>query len=342
MNKIALSILVLLLIICIWQYALVHYALVQLAGQLSLIYHTQPIEEVINDKNFPKEKKEKLLLIADIKHFAVNELGFNSNENYTTFYDQHNQPLMYVVSACPKYSMQEYEWQFPIAGTFTYKGFFRRNMADEEVEERKKEGLDVYLGTASGWSTLGWLKDPVLSGMLNKSKGELSELIIHELTHSFKYDKNNVTFNENLATVVGQKGALHFISNYYGSTSSEIKEYEALLQDNQLFDERMTRGYYELDSLYKSFNDSTSEVDKSRLKKALIDEIIGSINQLNLRDKNRYNFIVEKKNKINNAWFASFKRYNTLQIELERSLNLAGGDLKKWLKTTDFSRFSNE
>jgi predicted aminopeptidase len=341
-NKIALSILVLLLIICIWQYALINYALVQLAGQLSLIYHTHPIEEVINDKNFPKEKKEKLLLIADIKHFAVNELGFNSNENYTTFYDQHNQPLMYVVSACPKYSMQEYEWQFPIAGTFTYKGFFRRDMADEEVEERKKEGLDVYLGTASGWSTLGWLKDPVLSGMLNKSKGELSELIIHELTHSFMYDKNNVTFNENLATFVGQKGALHFISKHYGTASSEMKEYEALLQDNQLFDERMTKGYYELDSLYKSFNDSASEVDKSRLKQALIDEIIGSINQLNLIDKNRYNFIAEKKNKINNAWFASFKRYNTLQIELERSLILAGGDLKKWLKTTDFSRFSNQ
>jgi predicted aminopeptidase len=341
-KKIALGILVLLLIICIWQYALVHYALIQLAGQLSLIYHTQPIEEVINDKNFPKEKKEKLLLIADIKQFAFNQLGFNSNENYTTFYDQHNQPLMYVVSACPKYSMQEYEWQFPIAGTFTYKGFFRRDMADEEVEERKKEGLDVYLGTASGWSTLGWLKDPVLSGMLNKSKGELSELIIHELTHSFKYDKNNVTFNENLATFVGQKGALNFISKHYGPTSSEMKEYEALLQDNQLFDERMTRGYYELDSLYKSFNDSTSEVDKSRLKQALIDEIIGSINQLNLRDKNRYNLIVERKNKINNAWFASFKRYNTLQIELVRSLNLTGGDLRKWLKTTDFSQFSNE
>ena len=342
MKKIALSILVLLLIICIWQYALVHYALVQLAGQLSLIYHTQPIEEVINDKNFPKEKKEKLLLIADIKQFAVNQLGFNSNENYTTYYDQQNQPLMYVVSACPKYSMQEYEWQFPIAGTFTYKGFFLRDMADEEVEERKKEGLDVYLGTASGWSTLGLLKDPVLSGMLNKSKGELSELIIHELTHSFKYDKNNVTFNENLATFVGQKGALHFISKHFGPASSEMKEYEALLQDNLLFDERMTKGYYELESLYKSINDSTSEVDKSRLKKALIDEIIGSINQLNLRDKNRYNFIAEKKNKINNAWFASFKRYNTLQIKLERSLNLAGGDLKKWLKTTDFSRFSNE
>jgi len=341
-KKVALSILSLLLVICIWQYALLHYALVQLIGQLSLIYHTQPIEEVIKDKNFPKEQKEKLLLIADIKQFAVNELGFNSNENYTTFYEQHNQPLMYVVSACPKYSMQEYEWHFPIAGNFTYKGFFNREMADKEVLERKAEGLDVYLGTASGWSTLGWLNDPVLSGMLNKSKGELTELIIHELTHSFKYVKNNVTFNESLATFVGQKGALLFISKKHGPSSPEINAYDGLLHDNQLFDERMTNAYYELDSLYKSFGSSTCEDDKSRMKQALIDEIIGSINQLDLRDKNRYNFIFEKKNKINNAWFASFKRYNTFQSEFERSLNAKGGDLRKWLQTTDFSQFSRD
>jgi len=339
-KKIALSIFILLLIICIWQHALLHYALTQLKGQLSLIYHTQPIEEVLKDKNIPKELKEKLLLIGDIKEFTVNDLGFDSNENYTTYYDQQNKPLMYVVSACPKYSMQEYEWRFPIAGSFTYKGFFIREMADKEVIERIAEGSDVYLGTASGWSTLGWLKDPVLSGMLNKSNGELAELIIHELTHSFKYVKNNVTFNENLATFVGQKGALLFISKRYGPTSPEMNDYEALLHDNQLFDERMTKGYYELDSLYKSFGSNISEQDKSRMKQVLIDEIIGSIKQLDLIDKHRYNFIAEKKNRVNNAWFASFKRYNTLQFELESSLKTASGDLRKWLKTTDFSQFS--
>ena len=341
-KKIALSIFILLLIICFWQQALLHYALTQLKGQLSLIYHTQPIEEVLKDKNIPKEQKEKLLLIADIKKFAVNELGFNSNENYTTYYDQQNKPLMYVVSACPKYSMQEHEWNFPIAGSFTYKGFFIREMADKELAERKSEGLDVYLGTASGWSTLGWLKDPVLSGMLNKSNGELAELIIHELTHSFKYVKNNVTFNENLATFVGQKGALHFISKRYGPSSPAMIAYEALLNDNLLFDERMTKGYYELDSLYKSFGSNTSEEDRKQMKQALIDKIISSIKQLDLIDKHRYNFMTEKKNKINNAWFASFKRYNTLQFELESSLKTASGDLKKWLKTTDFSQFSRE
>ena len=342
MKKIVFSIVGLFLIICIWQYSLIYYSFVQLAGQLSLIYHTKPIVQVINDSNFPEEMKGKLLLIAEIKQFAVNELGFASSDNYTTFYDQHNQPLIYVVSACPKYSMQEYEWQFPIAGNFTYKGFFRREMADEEVESRMQEGLDVYLGTASGWSTLGWLKDPVLSSMLNKSEGELSELIIHELTHSFKYDKNSVTFNENLATFVGQKGALQFISMRYGPASSELKSYEELLHDNELFDDRMTRAYYALDSLYKSFDPSISENQKSKAKQVLINTIINSIKSLDLIDKNRYDFVFEKKNKINNAWFASFKRYNTLQIELEKSLIAADDDLKKWLKNTDFSQFSRE
>ncbi|MFM7016269.1 MAG: aminopeptidase [Bacteroidota bacterium] len=314
----------------------------QLSGQLSLIYHTKPIEEVLKDKNFPKEKKEKLLLIAEIKEFAVNELGFKSNDNYTTYYDQQNKPLMYVVSACPKYNMQEYEWQFPIAGAFTYKGFFIREMAEEEVIARQKESLDVYLGTASGWSTLGWLKDPVLSGMLNKSKGELAELIIHELTHSFKYDKNAVTFNENLATFIGQKGAIAFIRHRFGPRSKEMQDYQDLLHDNQLFDERMNQGYYELDSLYKSFGSNKSDKEKRTLKKALIDEIINSINQLELRDKNRFQYILAQKHKINNAWFASFKRYNTLQSTFDKSLNSAGNDLKKWLKSTDFSGFSSK
>jgi hypothetical protein len=102
----------------------------------------------------------------------------------------------------------------------------------------------------------------------------------------------------------------------------------------------MTKGYYELESLYKSFGSNISEQDKSRMKQVLIDEIIGSIKQLDLIDKHRYNFIAEKKNRINNAWFASFKRYNTLQFELESSLKTASGDLRKWLKTTDFSQFS--
>jgi predicted aminopeptidase len=341
-KKILFGLLVVLFIFCAWIFSLLYYACAQLKGQVTIIVDSKPIEKAINDKSVPKETKEKLLLIAEIKKFAVEELGFPKNDNYTTFYDQHNRPLMYVISACPEFSMQEYQWHFPVAGNFTYKGFFKREMADQEVLERKAEGLDVYLGTASGWSTLGWLNDPVLSGMLNKSNGELVELIIHELTHSYKYDKNNVTFNENLATFVGQQGAILFIKKKFGNESTLLKEYEGILHDNHLFDERMTKGYYELDSLYKSFKyDASSEV-KNRAKKEMIGHILGSIKNLDFVDKHRYDFINQKRDKINNAWFASFKRYNTLQPRFEKSLEAQGNDLKKWLQTTDFSRFSEQ
>ena len=216
MKKIFVGLLVVLLFFCAWNYSLLYYAFAQLNGQLTIVFESKPIDEVINDKNIPKETKDKLLLIADIKKFAVEELGYSESDNYTTFYDQHNCPLMYVVSACPEFSMEEYEWQFPIAGSFTYKGFFERKMADKEIAELKAEGYDVYLGTASGWSTLGWLKDPILSGMLDKSEGELAELIIHELTHSFKYEKDNITFNENLATFIGEQGAIRYLNKKYG------------------------------------------------------------------------------------------------------------------------------
>ena len=339
MKKIHVGLLAVLFIFCAWNYTLLYYACTQLKGQLIIVFDSKPIEEAINDKGIPKETKEKLLLIAEIKKFAVTELGLPENKNYTTFYDQKNKPLMYVVSACPEFSMQEYEWHFPIAGSFTYKGFFNHEMAEKEVSERKAEGLDVYLGTASGWSTLGWLKDPVLSGMLNKSKGELAELIIHELTHSFKYDKNNVTFNENLATFVGQKGAILFIRKKFGEGSQELKEYESLLHDNQLFDERMTKGYYQLDSLFKSFTKSIDLREKKELKSRKIDIILNSVKSLALTDSNRYDYIFEKREKINNAWFASFKRYNTMQMKFERSLQTNNGNLKKWLITTDFTAF---
>ena len=311
------------------------------SGQLTIVFESKPIDEVINDKNIPKETKDNLLLIADIKKFAVEELGYSESDNYTTFYDQHNCPLMYVVSACPEFSMEEYEWQFPIAGSFTYKGFFERKMADKEIAELKAEGYDVYLGTASGWSTLGWLKDPILSGMLDKSEGELAELIIHELTHSFKYEKDNITFNENLATFIGENGSKLYLNKKYGNDSPQTIEYKNILHDNAVFEGYMTSGFYQLDSLYKGFNSQLSIQNKKELKQKKIANLLEGVSTLPLSDPMRFKYIDKKREQINNAWFAGFKRYNTLQKEFEANYLKSGKSLKKWLQTTDFSQFSS-
>ena len=65
----------------------------------------------------------------------------------------------------------------------------------------KASGLDVEYSSVSGWSTLGWFGDPILSNMLKRNVGSLADLIIHELTHGTIYIKNEVEYNENLGNI---------------------------------------------------------------------------------------------------------------------------------------------
>lgn len=99
---------------------------------------------------------------------------------------------MYVVTACAPFAFQPRMWHFPVVGSFPYKGFFEKNKALAEAKKiKEEEGLEVSVRTAGGWSTLGWFKDPVLSNMLNRSEGDLANLIIHELTHGTLFVKDS-------------------------------------------------------------------------------------------------------------------------------------------------------
>jgi predicted aminopeptidase len=124
------------------------------------------------------------------------------------------------------FQLKAYEWDFPLIGSFSYKGFFNYDQALEEEDKIRKNGYDTSIDEIAGWSTLGWFKDPVLSDMLDRSSGSLANLIIHELTHGTLYVKDNVDFNENLASFVGDKGALIFLRHKYGENSKEYHEYE--------------------------------------------------------------------------------------------------------------------
>jgi predicted aminopeptidase len=61
----------------------------------------------------------------------------------------------------------------------------------------------VSIRNPGGWSTLGWFTDPILSGMLKRNEGDLASLIIHEMVHATIFVKDDVDFNENLASFIG-------------------------------------------------------------------------------------------------------------------------------------------
>lgn len=245
---------------CLIFHNILIYGISQGKGQLAIVINAKPIDELLQQENCSDSVKQKLILIQEIKQFAIDSLGINPSENYSSYYDQTNQQKLLTISACEPFSFKAKEWTFPFLGTVSYKGFFNAEKAKKEILKLKQHNFDVDVYTPSGWSTLGWFNDPVLSGMLKRNDGQLANLIIHELTHGTLYVKDNVTFNENLSNFIGDKGAQQFLIYKYGKTSKQYATYFQNKNDEAIYNEYILKSKNRLDSLYKTIRDRKSVV----------------------------------------------------------------------------------
>ncbi|MEM9857460.1 MAG: aminopeptidase, partial [Bacteroidota bacterium] len=239
-KKFLLGLIVLLIGILIYYHDLVYYGLVQGKGQLSIVWNAEPVEDFLENPDTPDSIRQKLLFIAEVREFAVRELGLNDTDNYTTMFDQKGKPILWVVTGCEPFAFEPKTWDFPVVGEMPYKGFFIEEMAYEEMADVEEQGYDVGLRTVGGWSTLGWFKDPILSNMLGRSYGDLANLIIHELVHATIFVKDSVVFNENLASFIGDRGAEIFLKKYYPNTY--LVDYKNELKDEQLYIDHVLSG----------------------------------------------------------------------------------------------------
>jgi predicted aminopeptidase len=303
--------LIMLFLLLCFSNQLVLYGLAQGKGQLNIVMNVRPVSEVMKDPAFPDSLKQKLLLIQEIKKFAYDSLGLKPSDNYSTIYEQHNKPALWTITASEPFRLKAREWWFPFLGSVSYKGFFDYAKGKKEALELASEGYDVDYGPVSGWSTLGWFKDPILSGMLRRDAGHLADLIIHELTHGTIYLKNKVDFNENLANFIGDKGAERFLICKYGLASAQYQEYIQSKSDRKIYNAYILLASLKLDSLYRSFRDHQPVMEKERKKMAIIYETIAGLEALPLYHKKGYKHYTEDALVIKNAFFMSFRRYDS-------------------------------
>lgn len=325
----ALFVIITVLVIVYWD--LVSYGFRQGKGQFIIIWNAKPVEEVLKDQSFPDSLKTKLYLIEKVRKYAIDSLGLKDTENYKTLYDQKGEEIMWVVTACEPFSFRPKEWEFPILGAVPYKGFFSKEKAFTLRNELDKEGWDTSIRNPGGWSTLGWFTDPILSNMLERTEGDLANLIIHEMVHSTIFVKDSVDFNENLATFIGDRGAERFLISAYGIESTEYKTYVNEDQDFTKYSEHMLRGSELLDSLYRSMADEMPIDQKKRLKEESIRRIVHSLDTLtltiNLKPSDRF-----KERLPNNTYFMNMKRYQSKQdIFWDELKNDFNGNLRGYI-----------
>jgi predicted aminopeptidase len=294
---------------------LIQYGIGQAQGQFSILWNAKSIEETLADPEFPDSLKQNLLLVEEIKRFAIDSLGLATTKNYSTVYDQKGKDILWVVSACEPYEFRPMMWSFPIIGSFSYKGFFDLEKAKQLARELKDDSLDIHVRSVSGWSTLGWFKDPILSNMLTDSPGELANTIIHELTHGTLFIPDSMTFNENLATFIGNQGAKDFLAYKYGKQSNEFSGYVSTRNDSKIFTSYIVGQVRELDSLYNSMLTAPDSVRRLR-KEDFIDELILGLRNIDFHNQEWYENIYSNY-RPNNAYFISFLNYRERQDEFD-------------------------
>lgn len=306
------ALLLALAVVIIAYWDLVNYAAQQGYGQLSIIWRAKPVEKYISDPNFPDSLKLRLKLIDEVRKYAIDSLGLKDTKNYRTLYDQKGEEIMWVVMACEPYRLKPKEWKFPIVGSVPYKGFFNKEKAYSLKAELEKEGWDVIIRNPGGWSTLGWFTDPILSKMLNRSEGDLANLIIHEMSHATIFVKDSIDFNENLATFIGDRGAEQYLIDRYGMGSSEYQTYMNEDEDYLKYVNHMLGGARILDSLYATMADQDPPEQKRQLKESTIRRITSTLDTLSLSLSVKPSLRFKEKLP-NNAYFMNYRQYQSKQ-----------------------------
>lgn len=205
----------------------------------------EPIEQVSGHDEF-------FASVREIREFARTELGLAATENYTRFVEVESDHLVTVVSAVERGSFSRKTWWFPVFGRFPYKGFYREASARRLGRRLERRGYDVFLRPVDAFSTLGYFRDPLFSFMTDYDEFRLASLLIHEQTHATLFVRNDVQFNEELATFVGYHGALQYLRSLHGRNSEQYLEASAYWDELDIFLAQVRSLHSRLTAVYES------------------------------------------------------------------------------------------
>jgi predicted aminopeptidase len=214
-------------------------------GEYELLADRKPIAKLVADPATDPKLKARLELALEARTYASDKLDLPRNGSYTSYADIGRPYVMWNVFATPEFSLSAVKHCFPIAGCVSYLGYYSQQGAQQQADELKTKGGDVYVGGVPTFSTLGWFDDPVISTMLRWDDGALVSSIFHELAHQKLYVAGDTAFNESYATFVEEEGlrqwrSTHDLPSDQGLGHERQEAFTQLVLDTR---ERLTKVY---------------------------------------------------------------------------------------------------
>ncbi|MBF0236881.1 MAG: aminopeptidase [SAR324 cluster bacterium] len=249
------------------------------SGHLELINQKQSISELLEAPATPPLLTAKLRLILSVREYASTQLALPATYGYTSYVDLKRSYVTAIVTASQPLAFQSRRWCFLFAGCVEYRGYFAEEEAIKYAAQLALEGLDVSVGHAGAYSTLGWLNnrwipdyfsDPVLNTFTDRSDWDIISTLIHEMAHQVVYVSGNTSFNESFAVFVEQEGLKSYLEHYKGANSLEYLNFEQESQEEAMFVEIVSQAYVALETLYQT---ALTEGDKLTRKQELLADL---------------------------------------------------------------------
>lgn len=309
------------------------YVLHAAQGQLGIQGQTEPIDAVLASGRLSAAKEAKLRLIVKVRQFAVDTIGLNVGNSYTTFYDTSGDPLAFNLSAARRDALVAKIWAFPVLGEVPYLAFFDESYMEFIEDQLKAEGYDTLTYELDAYSTLGIFEDPVRSTMLRRNELSLADTIIHELLHNTIWRPNATDFNESLATFVGRTGAVEFLRQEFGADSGWPEYAVAVYADTDAVNDFFLELYGELEAYFASSLSAEQKIaGREAVYQAGRDRFVAEVlPTLSFPDSFAYHADLPT----NNAWILAQHRYN-LDLSLFAAVHAATGET--WPATLDVFR----
>jgi len=296
-------------------------------GRYLFLYalRAEEIDRVLAAPDTPAEVRRLLELVQDVRRFGFEEIGLAEDRNYTTYVGIRGDHLVDVVSATADDSFSRHTWWFPFFGSFPYKGFYERKDAERLARRLEKRSLDVIIRPVDAFSTLGFFRDPVYSFMKDYPVFEVASLVLHEETHATLFLKNQTQFNEELASFVGNEGALMYLRRRYGEDSEVYRKTLLEQHDDEAFTEFLEGVHAELQAVYASDLDRAHKLSE---KQRVLDEARDRFAREYDRRFRTERYRGFAKARVNNAYLDLYATYTQDLDVFERLYEKCGRDLR--------------
>jgi predicted aminopeptidase len=214
------------------------------AGQLRMLWDRERLSPELIASLAPEEQRG-LAAIERARGQAA-ALGLEPSTSYRHLIPSDATHTVHVVVASPPDRLEAVTWFFPIVGRIAYRGYFDPERARTFAAGLEREGYDTYVRPASLYSTLGYFDDPVPRDLLAWPEMEIYDVIIHELVHGTIFIRDDVAYNEALASFIAEHAALELLASEPQARDAARRMYD----DMRLYTDLIERLARDLEALY--------------------------------------------------------------------------------------------